>query len=69
MEISAANIIGWTLFGLIGMGVFAYGKKVCSWKPMAIGAGLMVYPYFVTNTIVMWIVGVALTGCVFVFRD
>jgi len=69
MHISIPNIVGWTLFGLIGMAAFMYGKKLGSWKPMAIGAGLMAYPYFVTNTILMWIVGVGLTVAIFAFRD
>lgn len=69
MEISLANIIGWSLFGIIGMAAFMYGKKQGSWKTMVVAAGLMVYPYFVTNTVLMWIVGVALTVSIFYFRD
>lgn len=69
ISISLSNIIGWSLFGLIGMAAFLYGKKQGSWKTMAISAGLMVYPYFVTNTIAMFAVGVALTGSLFYFRD
>ena len=69
MEISLANIIGWSLFGLIGMAAFLYGKKQGSWKTMIVAAGLMVYPYFVSNTVAMYIVGILLTGGLFVFRD
>lgn len=69
IDLSLANIIGWLLFGMIGMAAFLYGKKQGSWRTMVVAAALMVYPYFVTNTIAMYIVGFLLTGALFVFRD
>lgn len=64
-----ANIAGWLLFGLVGFAAFLYGKRLGYWKTMALAAGLMVYPYFVTNTLAMWTVGVVLTAGLFVFRE
>jgi hypothetical protein len=46
-----------------------YGKKQNAIKALLIGLTLIVYPYFVTNTVVMYAVGVALTAALFVFRD
>ncbi|MEI6149451.1 MAG: amino acid transport protein, partial [bacterium] len=37
------------LFGTFGLGYFVYGKKQASWIAMGAGAGLMIYPYFVTS--------------------
>ena len=33
---------------------------------MAIGLGLMVYPYFITNTLLMYGIGVLLTAVLFI---
>ena len=68
-SMTGADLFGWLIFGAIGFVAFMYGKRQVSWKAMAIGAALMVYPYFVSNTIAMYIVGVVLTAALFVFRD
>ena len=66
---SVADIIAWVIFGAVGFVAFMYGKRQVEWKAMAIGVALMVYPYFVANTIVLYVVGVALTAALFIFRD
>ena len=50
------------LFGAIGLGVFMYGKKMVLYKPMVIGFVLilMVYPYFVPQTWLIYTIGCAL---------
>ncbi len=66
---TTANILGGILFGGVGFVAFVYGKKMGYWKPLAIGVTLMVYPYFIPDTLAMWLVGAVLTGALFVFRD
>ena len=56
-------------FGLIGMGMFMYGKKAGRPLPLAAGAGLMVIPYFITHLLVMIIVCGALTALPWLLRD
>ena len=68
-DITVANLIGWTLFGAVGFVAFVYGKKQSAIKTMLIGLTLMAYPYFVTNTLAMYVVGAALTAALFIFRD
>jgi len=41
------------LFGSIGLGFFVYGKKQKAVVPMVCGLALMIYPYFISNTIVL----------------
>ena len=41
------------LFGSIGLGFFVYGKKQKAVVPMVCGLALMIFPYFVSNTIVL----------------
>jgi len=37
------------VFGLIGMAMFAFGKKAGRLIPLAAGLALMIFPYFVSN--------------------
>ena len=69
MNFSAGSIFAGIVFGAIGFAVFIYGKKQVSFKPMLIGIALMAYPYFVSNTILLWGIGAALTFSLFIFRD
>jgi len=66
---SPAVLVAWVLSGAIGLAAFIYGKKTSAWKPMAIGGALMVYPYFVAQTWLLYAVGAALCLALFLFRD
>ncbi len=41
------------LFGSMGLGFFVYGKKQKAVVPMVCGLALMIFPYFISNTIVL----------------
>jgi hypothetical protein len=56
------------LFGTIGLGVFMYGKKMAAWKPMVFGGALMVYPYFVPQTWLIYTIGCVLCLGLYIFR-
>ncbi len=64
-----ANLFGQLAFGVIGFGAFMYGKKTAGWRAMGIGVALMVFPYFIDPTWLLYSVGTALTAALFVFRD
>ena len=66
---TAANLLGGVIFSSIGFGAFLYGKKQTSWKAMTIGVVLMAYPYFISDTVIMYACGLVLTVALFVFRD
>lgn len=57
-----AYIIGAILFGIIGWIAFRRGRKssvsVLTWT----GVALMLYPYGVSETWMLWLVGLALSG-------
>ncbi len=57
------------LFGTFGLGYFIYGKKQANWIAMVCGAGLMIFPYFVSNAWIMVAVGLIVMALPFVFRD
>ena len=57
------------LYSCIGWGVWRYGRKQASGKHLILGAALMGYSYFVSNTIALYAIGTGLTLLVFVLRD
>jgi len=49
------------LFGSIGLGFFVYGRKQRRVVPLVCGLILMFFPYFVSNIILLVVIGIALT--------
>ena len=56
------------LFGAIGLGALVYARKMSAFKPAILGVALMAYPYFVSDSLLLWGVGIALTIALFVFN-
>jgi hypothetical protein len=59
---SPAYIFGAIVFGLIGIAAFRYGRKAGKPVTLWLGIALMLYPYAVSNTWLMYAVGAALCG-------
>lgn len=64
-----SSLFAMILFGSIGMGAFVYGKSMAAFRPIVIGILLMVYPYFVSGTMSMYAVGVALCLALYLLRE
>jgi hypothetical protein len=63
------SIILWSLlFGSVGLGFFVYGKKQKAVVPLFSGLVLMIYPYFVSNSILLVAIGTALVVLPFFIR-
>ena len=60
-NISTSAIFWGLLFGSIGFGYFVYGRKQKAVVPLACGLALMVFPYFVANTVALVVIGVVLS--------
>lgn len=56
------------LFGSIGLGYAIYGRKQRAAVPLICGLALMVYPYFVSNTLLLVGIGVALIAIPYFLR-
>ena len=65
---SEASLIWGVVFGAVGLAYFVYGKKQQMFVPLLCGIGLMVFPYFVSNTVVLLIVGSLLSAIPYLFR-
>ena len=61
-----AYFTGAIVFGLIGMAAYGRGKKAARPHLTWTGLALMVYPYAIEQTLLLWLLGVALTGWVWV---
>jgi hypothetical protein len=63
-----AYLAGMLLFSLLGMAAWGYGRKQglprCKW----LGAALMFYPYAVSSTLWLYLVGGALCAAVWASR-
>jgi predicted membrane protein len=56
------SLLLWSLlFSSIGLGFFIYGKRQKAVVPLFCGLGLMIYPYFVSSTLLLVAIGVALS--------
>lgn len=65
---AVSTVLGWLLFGSIGMIAVGYGKLKEEWFPAGLGFGLMLYPYFFPSGFVFWLIGIVLTVLLFLPR-
>jgi hypothetical protein len=56
------------LFGSIGMGFSIYGRRQRAAIPFAVGVALMVYPFFVSNTYLLVLIGTVLCAVPYFVR-
>ena len=59
---STAYILGAILFGMVGYVAFRRGRKLSSVNHTCVGIALMLYPYAISETWLLWIIGLALCG-------
>ena len=57
---SPSTLLWGLLFGSVGMGFFLFGKKQQAPVPLVCGLALMVFPYFVSNPLLLVVIGLAL---------
>ena len=66
---AVSSILGWLLFGAIGMIAVGYAKMKGMWQPAGLGIALMVYPYFISGGVWLWVIGSVLTVALFFTRE
>ncbi|MET0655217.1 MAG: hypothetical protein ABWY94_06570 [Pseudoxanthomonas sp.] len=55
-----ASLLWGLVFGSFGLGYFIYGKNQKALVPALCGVVLMVFPYFVSSTLLLVIIGAGL---------
>jgi len=63
-----ASLILELLFSAAGVGYFVYGKKQRATIPLVCGLLLMVFPYFVSSTVLLVILGAGLLALPYFMR-
>ena len=62
-------IFGAIVFGLIGWVVFRRARKAANRLGIGLGLALMLYPYAVSQTWLLYVVGALLSGAAWWYRD
>jgi len=65
---SPAYLGGMILFSIVGYAAYRYGKKASAAPTMWIGIAMMLYPYVVSETWMMYAVGVGLCVGLYLYR-
>ena len=65
---SPAYLFGALLFGIIGYAAFRYGRKTSVESARWIGIALMVFPYAISQTWLLYAVGVGLCAGLYFWR-
>ena len=66
---SPAYLVGAVLFGIVGYVAFRRGRRTSSSALLWTGLALMIYPYAVSPTWLLWGIGAVLCGWVYVKWD
>jgi hypothetical protein len=66
---SPAYIVGAIVFGIIGLAAFVHGKRAGRPRTRWLGLALMLYPYIVWQTWLLYLVGIGLSLAVWFDRD
>ena len=66
---SPAYLFGAVVFGLIGIGAYRFGKRTQRPRTKWLGVALMLYPYIISLTWLLYAVGAALCVAVYLDRD
>lgn len=61
---SPAYLIGATVFGLVGLVAYYRGKRLGRPRTRWLGLALMLYPYLVPQTWLLYVVGAVLCGAI-----
>jgi len=63
-----AYIVGVILFSIVGYVAYRVGKKTARPIVKWLGVALMLYPYVVADTWLLYVVGAALSGAAYYYR-
>jgi hypothetical protein len=65
---NTSSLLWGLLFGSIGLGFFVYGRRQKVVVPLVCGVALMIFPYFVSNTLLLVTLGVVLIAIPYFIR-
>lgn len=66
---SPAYLVGSVLFGIVGYLAFRRGRQQTRLDMTWTGVGLMIYPYAVAQTWLLWLIGIVVCGWLYLKWD
>jgi predicted membrane protein len=66
--LDTSSLLWGLLFGSIGLGFLIYGRKQRAVVPLVCGLALMIFPYFVSSTILLITIGIVLIAVPYFVR-
>jgi hypothetical protein len=63
-----ATLLWGVVFSAVGLAYFVYGKRQQRFVTLFCGIGLMAFPYFISNAILLVVMGVLLSVIPYLFR-
>jgi hypothetical protein len=66
--LDTAALLWGLVFGSIGVGYYMYGKRQENLVTRLTGVALMIFPYFVSNNLLLVVVGLALMAVPYFIR-
>jgi predicted membrane protein len=68
LSLDTSALLWGLLFGSIGLAFFIYGKKQRTVVPLICGLTLMIFPYFVSNNLLLVALGAVLVALPYFLR-
>jgi hypothetical protein len=65
---SPAYILGAIVFGVLGLAAYVHGRRAGRPRTRWLGLALMLYPYLIWNTVLLYVVGLGLSLAVWLDR-
>jgi hypothetical protein len=66
--VNTSSLLWGLLFGSIGLGFLIYGRRQRAVVPLLCGLALMIFPYFVSNSLLLVTIGIALMAIPYFVR-
>ena len=67
--LSMTGIVGGLIFSGIGLVALMQGKKAGDFRLMAVAGLLLLYPYFITSAVWVYLIGAGLTAAAYLVRE
>jgi hypothetical protein len=66
--LDTSSLLWGLFFGSIGLGFLVYGRKQRAVIPLLAGLALIIFPYFVSNTLLLITIGIVLIAIPYFVR-
>jgi len=69
MDFSTSSLIAGLVVSSLGAGIFLYGKATSKFLPLAVGAAMSLYPFFIYSPWLLWTITALLCVVLYIGRE